>query len=280
MSSAYSTLPKRIAVAVFGIPVVLGSLWVGRLALPVLITIVQAVSYWEWRGLSKRKGIEPAVWPGLAAFPALNAFWYFGGTQAAARVAGLFLLLSLLVELFRGKPGAIANASASIAGFFYIGLFSFFIPIRELPVNAGWPYAAGGWILLMTVLTIWVCDTAAYFVGSSFGRHRLFPRVSPKKTWEGGLAGLASAPLISVFIQNRTLPMLRTNDAILIGVLIGVFSQIGDLTESVFKRDAGVKDSSNLLPGHGGMFDRFDAPIFVAPIVYAALFWWVLPGIH
>lgn len=280
MSSAYSTLPKRIAVAVFGIPVVLGSLWAGRLALPVLITLVQAVSFWEWRGLSKRKGIEPAVWPGLAAFPALNAFWYFGGTPAAARVAGCFLVLSLLVELFRGKPGAIANASASIAGFFYIGLFSFFIPIREMPANAGWPYAAGGWILLMTVLTIWVCDTAAYFIGSSFGRHRLFPRVSPKKTWEGGLAGLVSAPLVSVFIQNRTLPMLSTTDAVLIGVIIGVFSQIGDLTESVFKRDAGVKDSSNLLPGHGGMFDRFDAPILVAPIVYAYLFWLVLPGMN
>jgi phosphatidate cytidylyltransferase len=279
MSSAYSTLPKRIAVAALGIPVVLGSLWAGRLALPILITIVQAVSYWEWRGLSARKGMTPAVWPGLACFPVLNAVWYFSGSAAAAWGAGFFLVLSLLVELFRGKPGAISNASVSIAGFFYIALFSFFIPIRELPARMGWTYAAGGWILLLTVLTIWVCDTAAYFVGSSFGRHKLFPRVSPKKTWEGAIAGLIGAPLVSVLIQLRTLPMLKTADAVMIGLIIGVFSQLGDLTESVFKRDAGVKDSSNLLPGHGGMFDRFDAPILVAPVVYAYLIWVVLPAV-
>jgi phosphatidate cytidylyltransferase len=276
MNSAYSTLPKRVAVAVFGIPVVLGSLYAGRLALPILITIVQVFSLWEWYGLSKRKGLSPVVWPGLLCPPFLNAAWYFGGGAAAAWVACGFLFFSLLVELFHGKPGAIANASVSIVGFFYIALFSFFIPIRELPARTGWPYGAGGWILLMTILTIWVCDTAAYFVGSSFGRHKLFTRVSPKKTWEGAIAGFVSAPLISWFIQNRTLPMLKAGDAVLIGLLIGVFSQLGDLTESIFKRDAGVKDSSNLLPGHGGMLDRFDAPIMVAPVVYAYLQWFVL----
>jgi phosphatidate cytidylyltransferase len=276
MNSAYSTLPKRTAVAVFGIPVVLGSLYFGRLALPILLSIVQIVSLREWHGLAKRKGFSPVLWPGLLSPPLLNAAWYLGGGQAAAWVAGVFLFVSLLVELFHGKPGAIANLSASVAGFFYVSLFSFFIPIRELPLNEGWPYAAGGWILLMTVLTIWVCDTAAYFVGSSFGRHKLFPRVSPKKTWEGALAGFISAPLIAWFIQSRSLPMLKTLDSVWIGLLIGVFAQIGDLTESVFKRDAGVKDSSDLLPGHGGMLDRFDAPIMVAPVVYAYMMWFVI----
>jgi phosphatidate cytidylyltransferase len=275
MNSAYSTLPKRVAVAVFGIPVVLGSLYFGRFVLPILLSVVQVVSLWEWYGLAKRKGLSPSVWTGVLCPPILNAAWYFGGGAAAAWVAGGFLFLSLLVELFHGKPGAIANFSTSAAGLFYVALFSFFIPIREIPARMGWSYGSGGWILLMTVLTIWVCDTAAYFVGSSFGRHKLFSRVSPKKTWEGAFAGFVSAPLISWFIQNRTLPMLKTVDAVMIGLLIGVFSQLGDLTESVFKRDAGVKDSSNLLPGHGGMLDRFDAPIMVAPVVYAYLMWLV-----
>jgi len=203
----------------------------------------------------------------------------------------IFLVLILLVELFRNKGSIFLNAGYTILGFMYIGVFlGTLTGIRELFGNEfpywlirrhldgstvlpdvsihAMTYEWGGLTIISILATIWMCDTAAYFGGLAMGRHKLFVRVSPNKTWEGALWGFVAALLTMFVAQRLVLPYLQLHQALIIGMVIGGFGQIGDLVESLFKRDAGVKDSSSMIPGHGGVLDRFDSLIFVAPILY------------
>lgn len=205
----------------------------------------------------------------------------------------IVLLVSVMVlalaELFAGKGPAIAGIASTVTGIVYVSLFfGTFIGLREIfvagdfpayrwfpgAVAAGagevWPvvYRWGGYTVISIFAVIWICDTAAQLTGMVAGRHKLFPRVSPNKTWEGAAAGFAAAILSAVAAKYLVLEYLRAGDAIVIGVIVGTLGQAGDLFESLLKRDAGVKDSSNLLPGHGGILDRFDSLLFVAPAVY------------
>ena len=116
--------------------------------------------------------------------------------------------------------------------------------------------------------SVWVCDSAAYFVGRALGKHPLFKRVSPNKTWEGAIGGFVGAVAVFTVARFIALPYLSVVQAIVCGALIGLFGQVGDLVESLLKRSAGVKDSSALIPGHGGVLDRFDSLMFVAPLLF------------
>ena len=204
----------------------------------------------------------------------------------------IFVPLLMIFEMFRGKAGSLSNISVSVFGASYLGLFfGSLIGIRELfvpedfPVSAFFPvqgisvpedissrlYGWGGYTVISIFAAIWICDTAAYFVGRSIGRHKLFPRVSPNKTWEGAVAGFIAA--IGVFLLARVLvlPYLSVPQSIVCGSIVGIIGQVGDLAESLLKRDAGVKDSSSLIPGHGGVLDRFDSLLFVAPAMFVYL---------
>jgi len=217
-----------------------------------------------------------------------------GTSQIFSTILLFFFVLVLLFELFRNRGSVFANAGYTILGVVYIGAFlGTFIGIREL-FGSGFPYrlvqnwvtdarsapdasmdaavyAWGGLTIIAIFASIWMCDTAAYFGGLAMGRHKLFVRVSPNKTWEGAVWGFFGAVVTMAAAQKFFLPYLKFHQAVTIGIIIGVFGQIGDLVESLFKRDAGVKDSSTLIPGHGGVFDRFDSLIFVSPILYLYL---------
>ncbi|MFZ1281640.1 MAG: phosphatidate cytidylyltransferase, partial [Ignavibacteriaceae bacterium] len=129
----------------------------------------------------------------------------------------------------------------------------------------------GGYLIISIFASIWICDSAAFFGGTALGKHKLFHRVSPKKSWEGAIFGFVFAILAMILAKNLVLDFLSLKDAIAIGLITGTIGQIGDLAESLLKRDAGVKDSSNLIPGHGGIFDRFDSLLFSAPVIYLYL---------
>jgi len=201
----------------------------------------------------------------------------------------VFVPTVLLIELFRNRPSAVLNMASTIFGVLYVSLFfGSLVGLRELFVPADFPvwahftvvgpsvpdeiatmiYRWGGWTVVAVFAGIWACDSAAYFAGRAFGRHRLFERVSPKKTWEGAVAGLLAAIGAFVLMREIALPYLSLRDALVCGTVIGVFGQTGDLIESLMKRDAGVKDSSALLPGHGGILDRFDSLMFVSPLLF------------
>jgi phosphatidate cytidylyltransferase len=197
-----------------------------------------------------------------------------------------------LRELFRNKGSALLNVAVTLLGAFYVSLFmATLVGVRELFTPSDFPmhrffsydgpippddvlsmvYRWGGMTVLVTLVSIWLCDSAAYFAGRAFGRHKLFERVSPKKTWEGAVAGFAAAVGAFVLGQWWVLPFLTTGEAAVCGIIVGVFGQAGDLFESLLKRDAGVKDSSALIPGHGGVLDRFDSLMFVSPLLYLYL---------
>ena len=128
-------------------------------------------------------------------------------------------------------------------------------------------YTQGGLLIISIFASIWICDSAAFFGGTALGKHKLFPRVSPNKSWEGAIFGLLFAVIAMVISKAIILDFLSWFDVITIGSIVGIIGQIGDLIESLFKRDAGVKDSSGLIPGHGGIFDRFDSLLYAAPAV-------------
>jgi phosphatidate cytidylyltransferase len=273
----------------------------------VLISIFSGVALFEFYGLAEHKGAFPLKTIGLiAGFIVNGSFIYersqvelfswfetrgirlsmFSQLQFLLVVVLVFLLVVLLTELFRQKGSATLNAATTVFGVFSIALFfGTLIEVRELfpygfPVHKFFPtsYAGdaelamisrwGGYTIVSLFASIWMCDTAAYFGGVTFGRHKLFERVSPKKSWEGAVFGFVAAVLTMIAAHATVLEYLRLQDALLIGGIVGIFGQLGDLVESRFKRDAGVKDSSAIIPGHGGVYDRFDSLVFVAPIVY------------
>jgi phosphatidate cytidylyltransferase len=232
-------------------------------------------------------------------YGALAVLDVMGASVPLPTMAQLFLIvllffvpLIMLVELFRNKPGALVNMASTVFGVLYVSLFfGSLVGIRELFIPADFPVYAhfptgglsvspdvvstidwwGGCTVLAIFATIWICDSAAYFIGRWLGRNKLFERVSPKKTIEGAVAGLLFAIAAFLIAKALALPYLTWAQALVCGSIIGIFGQLGDLVESLLKRDAGVKDSSSILPGHGGLLDRFDSLMFVSPLLYLYL---------
>jgi phosphatidate cytidylyltransferase len=267
----WKNLSQRVAVAVVAAPLILWACWRGGLAFFVFIETIILLGLLEFYKLAKAKGISPNSILGVAAGLILGAQIFFQN-NALWMTSMLLVVLLVLVELFRNQGSALHNTGATLLGFAYVaGLWSFLLLIRELPLTINLDYGSAGTWLVMLLVTIWVCDSAAYFVGLAFGRHKLFERVSPKKTWEGAIGGVIFAILMAVACHYWFVRDLRLIDSIVIGLIIGTIGQMSDLAESLFKRDAGVKDSSSLIPGHGGVLDRFDSEMLVAPLVYLYL---------
>lgn len=173
--------------------------------------------------------------------------------------SAMMLSLILLVLIPR-KKGAFTEWAWTIAGILYVGwLLSFLVALR---LDAG-----RGWVFLV-LFTTFGSDTAAFFIGKMLGRHRLAPRISPGKTWEGAIAGLFGAIIVSLIIVAIFSLPLSYGQTILLGILVSIFGQFGDLAESLLKRSTGVKESGNLVPGHGGVLDRVDSVIFAGVVVY------------
>jgi phosphatidate cytidylyltransferase len=270
----WKNLSKRVAVAAVAAPLILWAAWRGGLAFFVFIEAIILLGILEFYKLATAKGTHPNRVLGVLAGLILAAQIYFRDLAAPEIWLTPMLLVALLVlvELFRNKGSALLNIGATLLGFAYVaGLWSFLLLIRELPRGTNINYESAGTWLVMLLVTIWVCDTAAYFAGLAFGRHKLFERVSPKKTWEGAIGGVIFAILMAVASQYWFVRDLRLIDSVVIGFMIGTIGQLSDLAESLFKRDAGVKDSSGLIPGHGGVLDRFDSEMLVAPLVYLYL---------
>ena len=261
----------RILVSVFAIPALVLLSYFGGVYFLSLVLIIAGISFYEFSVLAKSKGANVNVNLGLVAviFLILDQYRFFFN-QYHFLIA--FFIVLLLFELFRNNRSAIQNLGATLLGVFYMGIFgSTLVGIREFYPNINELYNQGGYLIISIFATIWICDSAAFFGGTALGKHKLFPRVSPKKSWEGAIFGFVFAILTMISAKNIVLDFLSLKDAFVIGFIIGTLGQIGDLVESLLKRDAGVKDSSNLIPGHGGIFDRFDSLLFSSPIIYLYL---------
>ncbi|MGA9115828.1 MAG: phosphatidate cytidylyltransferase [Bacteroidota bacterium] len=200
-----------------------------------------------------------------------------------------FVLFVLVVELFRDRPAPLRNIGVTLFGVLYVSLFfGSLVGLREIFNPSDFPvyryfgmrtiaapagvaetiHRWGGGTVVSLMVSVWLCDTAAYAVGTRWGKRPLLPRVSPRKSWEGAIAGFAAAVSTFTVAGALWLPYLSPPTAVLCGALVGIFGQVGDMVESLLKRDAGVKDSSGLIPGHGGVLDRFDSLAFTAPVFF------------
>ncbi len=261
-------LLPRVLTALFGIPVVLLLIRAGGPAYAVFVFTIIAVSLYEYATLMKLGG-KPVQAPMLYLFglllPAALYFDHYSAAQAGGdNFTGFFIALTVIgvmsYELFSQKK-YLERIGLTLLGIFMVSWCLFhLVAIRGLK--------PGGFALtLMLIVTVWVMDTAAYFMGRSFGRRQL-STISPKKTWEGAAAGFIAAILTAWGMSRLSGGEFSPLFAAGVGVVIGVFGQVSDIAESMIKRAVGAKDSSNLLPGHGGILDRFDSYIFLAPVVY------------
>ena len=222
--------------------------------------------------MSRPNGTEPNVWLGYLIYLALVGDQLLGNGGSLGVILIVSILLLMTWEMFRKKPHVMENVASTFFAAIFIGMaMSYFILLQQLGYE-GQGGHLGGYAVLTVFMGVWSCDTLAYFVGSAIGKHKIFPRVSPNKSWEGSIAGLIGSFIaLLLIVRAGWLPGLDYTDALILGLITGVAGQLGDFAESLVKRDVGVKDSSNLLPGHGGAWDRLDSILFAAPLSYLYL---------
>ncbi len=280
---------SRILSGIIAIALALGGTLLGGWYFTFFYVIIIFLGQREYFNLVRAKGIAPAGKITMVVSQVLLAICTFDSSLADAvmPVAGTFICFYLL---FQPKMASIADISASILGLFYTGyLPSYWVRLRaidtagfsNLPLGGYFPPSITAFIgrdnfsalplglgaTLLTFTCIWAADIGAYFVGKYFGKTPL-SGISPKKTVEGAIFGITASIIVGIAVAYYiNLPDFYLTGAAL-GSLIGIASLLGDLTESMLKRDAGVKDSGDLIPGHGGILDRTDSYIFTAPLVY------------
>jgi phosphatidate cytidylyltransferase len=256
-------LRLRFASAAVLIPVILGSVYFGGLVFFVAITFALLVAGWEFFDMVRRAGHRPLMLTGLALI-VLIAWNTNSPTDWLRPIVTVALIVTLTVGIFRHGEGWLTGWAYTFAGVLYVGwIGSYFILVRALPNGMLWTSYA--------LLIAWATDTGAYLAGTYFGKHGFFTKISPKKTWEGAIGGWFSAVVaalaLGIFLD------LPIEHRIIFGLGLSIAATIGDLAESLFKRQTGVKDSSNIIPGHGGLLDRIDSLLFAAVFTYYYLIW-------
>jgi phosphatidate cytidylyltransferase len=240
-------------------------LWLPPIATVVALTAVVLAGAWEWSGFL-RPGTRGLRWLYLAVVAALLPLsWILTatleGTAAVLSVAVVWWIVALVWILF--APHRAARGSAALAGL--LALVPAWVALSRLRLDVP---RGGEWVLFILIL-VWAADIAAFFVGGRFGRMRLAPEVSPGKTWEGALGGVAVSAVVAV-AGSRWFGVAPALFVPLCLIAV-VFSVVGDLTESLLKRFAGIKDSGTLFPGHGGVMDRIDSVTAAAPVFFFGL---------
>jgi phosphatidate cytidylyltransferase len=255
----------RVVVGLVGLVVVVGLTWLGGFAFVALALVAALFGGYEFYWMLGQGGFRPQIAFGLAWLALLA----LGGWQPAwfplltVLTFGLIAVLSLaLIQHDQPVHSALATGLPAV----YLGvMMAQGIALRLLP--------EGFWWLLLGFGVAWGSDAAAYFTGVTLGRHKIWPRLSPKKTWEGTVAGWLGGAAVAVLVVWATPLPIGLGWAALLGLIGGVLGFFGDLSISMIKRQVGVKDSGHFFPGHGGMLDRLDSMLFVLPFVYqAALF--------
>jgi phosphatidate cytidylyltransferase len=270
-----SELAKRVIVALIIAPVAVTAAWFGDAALATLLSVVAAVAAWELCRMARATAIP--VLDGVtialaAAVPLLSHAGRLNVLQPSPAWFAVALLLVMTATIFRRgldeRPVSVAAVSMFVV-LYTGGMLSFAYDLRYHNYAIG--RTGQSLVLLFPVLLTWSSDVGAYFVGRLIGRTKLMPSVSPAKTVEGSIGGMAlSVAMCWLYVRYLLVPNgqlgLSPLGIVLFGVLIAVAAQLGDLFESLLKREAKVKDSSSLLPGHGGFLDRVDSLLFVLPV--------------
>jgi phosphatidate cytidylyltransferase len=270
-------LGQRLLAAAVFVPSFVIICWRGDVYFVLLVDFILVVGMREYQRMLEAKGLTPWRPLGIGAALALPWLAFLNGGAWIEFGLALLLLIALTVELFRGRGEALMHIAGSTLGVMYVAwLGSHLVLLRELPLWTGQPYVDGFRIVSLVLLLTWMADTGAYLLGSVAGRHKLAPRISPGKSVEGAFGGVLLAAAAGVV---AALTFMRHEIGVAagagIGALAAVVGLLGDLSESLLKRDAHVKDASHAIPGHGGVLDRFDSVLFTAPLLYYVLRYFV-----
>jgi phosphatidate cytidylyltransferase len=266
---------QRILTAAVLLPFLIASILIPLLQ-PLFVVLIAAaigLALLEFWKLAKRRGMKPDIAAGYLGAAAIITIFYFN--EPSQDAFSLLLLVVTLVVLtmatlaaatFRGAPfdAMISSTGATLLGVLYIALLGGHL----VALRTGFPQELSAHLLSFFFLVIMGADTGAYYVGRTFGKHKLAPKISPGKTWEGVAGGLVAGLLMAALSHYwffKELPWKWTLPLAAVMVVLGI---IGDLTESALKRSAGAKDAANILPGHGGVLDRLDSLLFNAPVIY------------
>jgi phosphatidate cytidylyltransferase len=265
----HSLVPRLIAAILF-LPCLVVITRRGDLPFLCLVDLIIFTGILEFYALLRQRGFQPSQRVGALCALALSWYAYFRAGMYANFLLALALLLLMTVELLRkSTEQAVVHISVTMFGVLYVGwLGSHFILLRELPRLAGMDYALGADFVLLAILLTWSSDTGAYVIGRRWGRTPLFPRVSPKKSREGALGGVAFSLIAGVVAQRTFANYLGLPMAVGLAVLAAIAGLAGDLVESLLKRGSEAKDSGDFIPGHGGSLDRFDSLLFSVPLIY------------
>lgn len=255
-------LRERVLTAALGVMLVVGALWLGGWWLAILFAMIAAVSTAEFgvmmkvRATSAESLIALLFAVSIVLFPVFEQFWY------------VLLYILLILTILRRQQFSFAAAGVLFVGALYSSYaFRMLLDLRDHTHGFGW--------VLLVFIAIWSTDTGAYFVGRAIGGRKLLPDVSPKKTVSGAIGGILFATVITAVVGMLLIPGIGSRYWLLalLGFVISIAGEAGDLVESGLKRHYEVKDSGWLLPGHGGMLDRFDSLLLAAPIAYHLIIW-------
>ncbi len=252
---------QRVLTGIVLIPTVLGVVWYAPpMVFGALAALLAALVAREYLDLAHKGGLAPHD-IATYVFVVLAVAWPVFAIPVPYEPLLMMLALVLAMRPERNLEKSLTGAASTVLGVLYTGLpFALLVALRGHP--------KGQALVLYVLVLTWVGDTAAYYAGRSMGRHKLAPRVSPGKTWEGTFASLLAAMVLGYFAMNYFVPNVPLWLNLLTAALVNVAGQLGDLAESALKRGAGVKDSGGLLPGHGGALDRVDALLFAIPVMW------------
>jgi phosphatidate cytidylyltransferase len=282
-----SNLAQRIAVAAIAIPAVLAVLYLGGWPLALLLAVLGVLGTWEVFELARRQGIRPLAVPGLLAAAAIPLVGYLVLERSVHGVTCLYCgkpldpLLAPLAALWLMSVFGVAMRIRSpqdrpltaiavtvLAPLYASGMLSMLYVLRYGPV-AALRSPGGLWFAAVPLVLVWICDTAAMAAGTLIGGPKLAPVLSPNKTWAGAVAGtaagIAAALALGALPVRGFTPPMTAPELIALGLVVSLAGQVGDVAESLLKREVGVKDSSALIPGHGGVLDRLDSLYFAVP---------------
>ena len=280
-----SELARRIIFAVIAAPASILAIYFGDWALAIVLSVLAALGAGELMRMARETGafpFEPAGITIAALLPiALHAQRLGVYTFSLTAIVATSLVLFASSIWLRGPAGKpLSSVSITAFAVLYAGLISYVYALRYHPYAIG--AGAGTALVVLPILLTWATDVGAFAIGSTIGRKKLIPSVSPGKTVAGAFGGLGLAVVVCVlYVRLVLMPYaqlgLTIQGAILFAIAVSVAAQVGDLAESLLKREAGVKDSSRILPGHGGILDRLDSLLFVLPVAYLMLSRLLLP---
>jgi phosphatidate cytidylyltransferase len=268
-------LTKRLLTAIVLIPVGIYSIIFGGWVFTTLIVLFLGVAAWEFWRLFRQGGYQPSgiiLISGVILLVLERQVFNFAQSGFILSLVVILTMAYHFISYEKGRNQAATDFCITLGGVLYLGwLGGYLVSLRNLP--------DGEWWILIALPAVWFADAGAFFIGRKIGRHKLAPRTSPKKSWEGYIGGIVTAVVGSVLfalLWSLRTPVVSVQNAALLGLVISVVAPLGDLGESMIKRQFGVKDTSNIFPGHGGSMDRIDSWLWAVVIGYYLVTWFMM----